>query len=341
MLESERALRLDTREIKRLRIEKGWNQERLAAEVRVTKKTIERWESGRPVYTRNIATLAEKLGVSPIQLCGQPRGKKVNDDRARAQLHHDVQKIWIDGVLRNSLQGLSAIALSLQRTLGDTSHPCDYQLPQASNSSQQASSNAIADVFCQTEGEMLILGKPGAGKTTLLLQLASVLLDKARSNYKQPVPVIFNLASWVSRGSPFDTWLVEELHQRYEVSSRLGCQWIEEGRIVPLLDGLDEISVDKRCDCVEAINEFREAQRVRHQIVPMVVCVREKNYENLPVRLALKGAVIVKPLTRDQVTDYLQRGGKRLAGLRDTLLADPRLWGLLDTPLMLAVLARV
>jgi hypothetical protein len=70
------------------------------------------------------------------------------------------------------------------------------------------------------------------------------------------------------------------------------------------------------------------------------VCARSREYEELAVRLVLKGAVVVQPLDRGQVGRWLAATGRPLAGLR-TALRDPDhwLWTLLDSPLILSIAA--
>jgi predicted NACHT family NTPase len=64
------------------------------------------------------------------------------------------------------------------------------------------------EFFDHTGNALLILGAPGGGKTTLLLQLAKKLLDRAKRDKDQPIPVVFHLSSWVIRRLPVGQWLV-------------------------------------------------------------------------------------------------------------------------------------
>ena len=63
------------------------------------------------------------------------------------------------------------------------------------------------------------------------------------------------------------------------------------------------------------------------------------DYAVLTTKLHLPGALVVQPLTRQQVDDYLAQAGKPLAGVRTALQEDKTLWELLDTPLVLSVAA--
>lgn len=51
-------------EVERLRLLKGWGQERLEAESRVSRRTIQRVEAGEPALPETLMLLAESLGVS-------------------------------------------------------------------------------------------------------------------------------------------------------------------------------------------------------------------------------------------------------------------------------------
>src|SRR5262249_32841406 len=66
---------------------------------------------------------------------------------------------------------------------------------------------------------------------------------------------------------------------------------------------------------------------------------REAEYRALATALALTQAIVVQPLTAEQVETYLEQGGAALKAVRMALATDPDLRALLDTPLMLNVLA--
>jgi DNA polymerase III delta prime subunit len=191
----------------------------------------------------------------------------------------------------------------------------------------------IVAVFDQFGQALLILGAPGAGKTTLLLELARDLLDRADSDPEHPIPMVFDLSSWAVRRPPLDKWLVEELHDRYDVPRGIGRAWVTSDQVLPLLDGLDEVARAHRAACVEAINGFRD----QHGLLPIAVCSRVADYHELGAQLHLQEAVLVQPLTRAQVTAYLKEAGRPLAGVRAALREDPQLWELLESPLLLSI----
>ena len=59
-------------------------------------------------------------------------------------------------------------------------------------------------------------------------------------------PVVFNLSSWAAKHPPLADWLADELNQRYDIPPKIAQSWVEAGRILPLLDGLDEVAEPKQ-----------------------------------------------------------------------------------------------
>jgi hypothetical protein len=104
--------------------------------------------------------------------------------------------------------------------------------------------------------------------------------------------------------------------------------------IAPLLDGLDEVAGEQRANCVEAINTWLKDL----SLAPVAICCRLREYVDLPAPLDLRGAVAVEPLQRDDVEEYLDKGGFKLLNVRKALEDDPELWDLMDTPLPLTLL---
>src|SRR6266567_2220246 len=194
---------------------------------------------------------------------------------------------------------------------------------------------SISEVYELAQHELLILGEPGAGKSTLLLELAHHLLERAEQDTTQPLPVLLPLSSWATDRHPLHEWLVEQVTLLYDVPRSLSQQWIQGQQLLPLLDGLDEMKASACAACVAAINTYH-----RERLQSLVVCSRTNEYEAAATRerLALHAAVVVQPLSREQVDTHLTSMGKPLAALRAALRKNTVLRELATTPLMLQVL---
>jgi hypothetical protein len=253
------------------------------------------------------------------------------------ELLQQVRRTWIEDVLERSLAQVARVELGLAERPGAITHPWGALLHQPGQPEQALPPGArIATFAGRFDRQLLILGGPGAGKTTLLLEYAADLLQQAEQDGAAPMPVVFHLSAWPAEQPSLARWLVEELAVRYGVTRRLGVELVAHDRLAVLLDGLDEVPADRRAACIGAINAFRG----EHGGVPLVVCARSRDYQELAAQLVLKGAVEVQPLDRGRVSGWLSAAGRPLAGLRAALRdQDHWLWGLLDSPLLLSIAA--
>lgn len=268
--------------------------------------------------------------------------EQLRQQRDRQSMLDMVRQFWVDGVLEKSLYQSQQIELRLELrpdAIDNQTWNEIVQLPQEVTTTTTVSdpeliSTMLGDLFYGLNAlnrSMLILGAPGSGKTTMLLTLARRALQKAGVDPTQPIPVVFNLASWGVNREPIADWLVDELNNKYIVPGTVGRPWVENDELLLLLDGLDEVETAHQAECVQAINRFQHEHRM-----PIIVCARDNEYEPLPVRLQLQTAVFLRSLTSEQVNDYIGTvGGPELAPLGQWLQRDPRLQELAQTPLIL------
>ncbi len=224
----------------------------------------------------------------------------------RSTMLQKMHEFWIEGVLEPALHAgdtglgwrLQPEAVLRHEEYGDVTLPSDAD---------------VGEIYAGMQRELLILGAPGAGKTTMLLHLAQELIDAARQDPAQPIPALFNLASWAATPEPLASWLMDRLRLKYQVPKQTARGWLDHDRLSLLLDGLDEVADDQREACVTAINTFREA----HPQVDMVVCSRNEAYDSLTEKLDLRGAVLLQPLSDDVIESNV--AAPELAGLRQLI----------------------
>jgi predicted NACHT family NTPase len=193
---------------------------------------------------------------------------------------------------------------------------------------------SIAKVFDRTGGKLVILGATGAGKTTTLLELARVLVSRAQKDASFPVPVLFELGSWKAESGAIADWLIAQLQFKYGISPAVGKKWVAEQKLLPLLDGLDEVENHRQNSCIQAINQFVESEfKPKH----LVVCSSFEAYKNCQTRFKLQAAVLLKPLTENQIQNYLLEARSR--ELWYSIEKEPELLKLAKTPLLLSMMA--
>ncbi|OLT60702.1 NACHT domain-containing protein [Moorena bouillonii] len=160
----------------------------------------------------------------------------------------------------------------------------------------------VIEVFNQEDiaGKLLILGAPGSGKTTMLLDLAKDLITSAQQQENQPIPIIAELSDWKDNNQPIAEWLATNLKSRYNLPEAITQEWITTGQLLLLLDGLDELGLERQKLCVQQLNQFLK------DIIKVVVCCREEEYKAGEQILKMRGAVCLQPLTDEQIENYLK-----------------------------------
>lgn len=243
-----------------------------------------------------------------------------------------VKQTWVDGKLKASLHNEILIPLRMKIQMGTVEDPWgqEFELPDRTFPKEEK----IGDIFHKASNFLLILGAPGSGKTIALLELARDLIARAELNPYEPIPVVFHLSSWTDKAESLVDWLVAELRSKYQIPEKTGRRWLQKHRIMPLLDGLDEIKPNNRDGCVKAINEFTQGAG----LTGLAVCSRRGEYEKLPTRLKLNEGILLLPLTTEQINEYLDAAGTELRALRTALQIDEGLQSLAQSPLMLSVM---
>ncbi|MFE0512833.1 NACHT domain-containing protein [Streptomyces sp. NPDC058964] len=178
---------------------------------------------------------------------------------------------------------------------------------------------------------LLITGAGGSGKTVLAVEL--LLLMLADREPGGPVPVRFSLSDW-DVGDSLGTWLSRRISSDFRVQFSVARKLVETGLVVPILDGLDEMSSQganrtaRAVTAVTSINEFR----LGREGAPLVITSREDLVDDLAashgVQILDVERVIVQPLTASQVASYLERRFRHHAdkwrGVLDRLAAEPQ-----------------
>lgn len=104
---------------------------------------------------------------------------------------------------------------------------------------------------------LVILGCPGSGKTTLAVQLLLELLATRQAG--EPIPVLVSLAGWDPTIQPrLHDWLATRVSEDYPSLRAFGPTvtqaLAEQGHLLPILDGLDELPQLRQPEVIAALN---------------------------------------------------------------------------------------
>src|SRR5713101_1292314 len=112
--------------------------------------------------------------------------------------------------------------------------------------------------------------------------------------------------------------------------------WVENYKLVLLLDGLDEVHIEARIACVEAIIAYNN-DPLRLGTTRLVICCRSHEFEELARPLPLFTAVDILPLSNEQVDMYISSVQGQLDGLRHLIRNDAEFSELIRCPLVLSI----
>ena len=268
---------------------------------------------------------------------GPSRTISREEHRWRQVLVQKVKHHWIEGVLERSLHNQTLIELGLEKREQAVASPTSSVEEFAEEAERPLPEGTQASDVYDNLGAgrtLLILGEPGAGKTITLLRLVKTLINRIDSDLSQPIPVILNLSSWTKKSS-LTEWLVQNLYVSYQVSRSLGKAWIREEQLMLCLDGLDEVAIQHRNDCMRELNHFLQ----NHGRTEVIVCSRVSDYEEMTERLMVRCAIFIRPLTKVQVDRFLAQAGEQLDTLRNALRQDEGLHNLATSPLLLSIMS--
>ncbi|MFE2433031.1 NACHT domain-containing protein [Streptomyces sp. NPDC059373] len=165
-------------------------------------------------------------------------------------------------------------------------------------------------------GRLAVLGGPGSGKSVLALRF--VLDALARRQPGEPVPVIFYPSNWQADREPLYVWLTGRLADEYPALAARDARGVtrarellDSGRILPVLDGLDEMPELLQGHAIRRLNAELDAGS------PFLLTCRTQTYERaVESGDAFTSAAVVelRPLDFEEAAAYLVRTARPVRG---------------------------
>ncbi len=200
-------------------------------------------------------------------------------DRAAGELRRMVAVQWKDEAAHQGLFTTAPLGIRWEPGRAElTDHPETVgALPSYAS---DAGPEALARGFrALPHRRLVVLGPSGSGKTTLAVLLLLALLRHAPDG--EPVPVLFSLPGWNPETEHLRVWLARRLAEDYpRLAARDGRgahvarRLVDSGRVLPVLDGLDELPAPHRAPALRAVSHALAGDQ------PLVLTCRTAEYES-------------------------------------------------------------
>jgi hypothetical protein len=152
----------------------------------------------------------------------------------------------------------------------------------------------------QPHDSFVIVGPPGSGKTQAATALALSIVDQRKAG--DVVPVLLSLRSWSGSDRPLEDWIIDRLSDLYAIPDDEVARLVGQSRILPILDGLDEISAHQQGMAHSVINAMLRG------LGSFVVTCRTRDYDQFATWMdALSSSTVVEmqPLEAGDVVRYI------------------------------------
>lgn len=318
--------------LRQLRVQAGMTQEDLAERSGVSVSTIRGLESGKRSNPRmtTVQVLADALPLRPRER------EKLLSAAIRRDSGGDEQNESVPGqpaahdALADATEQLAkAVAVRWRREADDrrvldpfplpvrwwtapqplTDHWANIRRVPAGTTDDPldlvGQLSQIAETYRRIpSGRMVVLGRAGSGKTILALRF---VLDQLKwRTHGERVPVIFSTRTWNPATATLQDWLADQLIRdhpglaaRDSGGASLASTLVESGRLLPVLDGFDEIADSLRRPALEALNASP---------LPLLLTSRPREYAAAVAEtdvLTSAAAIELTDLTLDDLAAYL------------------------------------
>ncbi|MFI5925859.1 NACHT domain-containing protein [Micromonospora sp. NPDC051543] len=238
------------------------------------------------------------------------RTAEVDEEAALVRLREAVRGTWTREVAARSLHLPRPIRLHWRPTTRPSVQVASDRGPRTSQrqgslvTDDGAPPGAVLVDIVADPGlrQVVIVGEPGAGKSTLtiLYVVAAVTTDEERD----AVPVPLSAAGWdPTRPDGVEGWIIQQICQDYpQLRPVEADQLVRRRRVIPVLDGLDEMPPGVRSSALERLEEA-----VGAGLRAVVTCRTDEFAEATGEVGALPQAVVleIEPVDPEDAATYL------------------------------------
>ena len=280
----------------------GWTQEYLAAEVGLsTRQSVWKFFKGKPIERNTFIDICFQLSLDWQEIADSPPLPPREKDnfvvqktiktiaatapesnllvqRARSQVNGQIEAQC--GTIQSFFEFAEPLALeniyTKQNVFTRLSNQRWLEISDLQNSCQRSLADLTIETIPAQEAvakhqKLMLLGKPGAGKTTFLQHLA---LECVRGNFKADcIPVVIFFRTFIAQAEESRDFsllgYLERFWGNYNLSLEEIISLLQQGKVLILLDGLDEIPQKYEQNVFQQIQQFSQ---VYYQNLFIITC---------------------------------------------------------------------
>jgi predicted NACHT family NTPase len=315
---AERSLRATPEGIKKAKKackDQGWTQTQIGEEIGTTRQPVGKFFAGKPIERPNFIDICRLLDLSWEDIA-EPEPVEQNQknhldidalvQEVRENIKPDIQErcgtmrvldmsqpIGLNDIYTN-VNILETITGRRRKDIAELLQECNSEDFERLGLSGITEERVPGLVAIEKYTKLIILGKPGAGKTTFLKYVA-IQCNQGEFQANR-VPIFVTLKDFAE--APNKPSLLEYIAQLVEQASRLPLEdskqdahrrqdaratdikrLFNQGRMLLLLDGLDEVREEDSQRVLKEIRDFSDHFRDNHFVMTCRIAAREYTFE--------------------------------------------------------------